>query len=252
MIPLREAGYDQLAEIAQDRVHRLALGRTCGWQLLRDVPGSNIRQDGQIANIAKVIGHPVDRLVAEPPEFFGGQRARLLTAAPVITAAPSAEIDDDGHDQNDEIDPGERVARVDHPRVNDGGQRQKDEAQQRDQEAMVGALQKTGEEKQKHQSDARKKRDQDHEKAHGRKVLKRLSHWTMEGISGDRRETGGSLAIACVGLYGTTAYAVSRHKNEIGIRMALGAERRRIIWMVLREVLALAAVGLGVGLVCAW
>src|SRR6185312_9670995 len=55
MIPLREAGYDQLAEIAQDRVHRLALGRTCGWQLLRDVPGSNIRQDGQIANIAKVI-----------------------------------------------------------------------------------------------------------------------------------------------------------------------------------------------------
>jgi macrolide transport system ATP-binding/permease protein len=61
-----------------------------------------------------------------------------------------------------------------------------------------------------------------------------------------------ALMIACVGLYGTMAYAVSRRTNEIGIRMALGADRRRIIWMVLREVLVLAAVGLTVGLVCAW
>jgi macrolide transport system ATP-binding/permease protein len=61
-----------------------------------------------------------------------------------------------------------------------------------------------------------------------------------------------ALLIACVGLYGTMAYAVSRRTNEIGIRMALGAGRRRIIWMVLREVLVLAAVGLTVGLVCAW
>lgn len=61
-----------------------------------------------------------------------------------------------------------------------------------------------------------------------------------------------ALTIACVGLYGSMAYAVSRRTNEIGIRMALGAERRRIIWMVLREVLALAAAGLGIGLICAW
>jgi ABC-type lipoprotein release transport system permease subunit len=63
---------------------------------------------------------------------------------------------------------------------------------------------------------------------------------------------GLALTIACVGLYGTMAYAVSRRTNEIGIRMALGADRLRIIWMVLREVLALAALGLTAGLVCAW
>jgi predicted permease len=61
-----------------------------------------------------------------------------------------------------------------------------------------------------------------------------------------------ALAIACVGLYGSMAYAVSRRTNEIGIRVALGAERRRIVWMVLREALVLAATGLIIGLVCAW
>ncbi|HLJ17292.1 MAG TPA: ABC transporter permease [Bryobacteraceae bacterium] len=60
-----------------------------------------------------------------------------------------------------------------------------------------------------------------------------------------------ALLIACVGLYGTTAYAVARRTNEIGIRMALGAQRQRIVWMVLREVLTLATTGLAVGLICA-
>ena len=57
-----------------------------------------------------------------------------------------------------------------------------------------------------------------------------------------------ALAIACVGLYGTVAFNVSRRTNEIGIRMTLGAQRRRIVWMVLREVLVMTAVGLAIGI----
>ena len=48
------------------------------------------------------------------------------------------------------------------------------------------------------------------------------------------------------------AYTVARRTNEIGIRMALGAERRKIVWMVLREVLALGTAGLALGLAIAW
>ncbi len=61
-----------------------------------------------------------------------------------------------------------------------------------------------------------------------------------------------ALAIASMGLYGTMAYAVARRTNEIGIRMALGAERGRIIRMVLREVFALTTAGLAIGLAVAW
>jgi len=55
-----------------------------------------------------------------------------------------------------------------------------------------------------------------------------------------------ALLIACVGLYGTISYTVARRTVEIGIRMALGAQRGPIVWMVLRQVIVLAAVGLAI------
>jgi macrolide transport system ATP-binding/permease protein len=61
-----------------------------------------------------------------------------------------------------------------------------------------------------------------------------------------------AVLIACVGLYGTMAYTVARRTNEIGIRMALGAERRGLIWMVQRDVLVLAVAGLAIGLPVAY
>jgi predicted permease len=56
------------------------------------------------------------------------------------------------------------------------------------------------------------------------------------------------LLLSCVGLYGIMAHAVVRRTNEIGIRLALGAERGQITWMVLRESLVLVAIGLAVGI----
>ena len=55
-----------------------------------------------------------------------------------------------------------------------------------------------------------------------------------------------ALLTACVGLYGTMSYNVARQVGEIGIRMALGAQRGTVVWMVLRRVLLLAAVGLAI------
>jgi ABC-type antimicrobial peptide transport system permease subunit len=53
---------------------------------------------------------------------------------------------------------------------------------------------------------------------------------------------------ASTGLYGIMAYATSRRSNEIGIRMALGAERASVIWMVLRETLLVVIAGVSIGL----
>jgi ABC-type antimicrobial peptide transport system permease subunit len=60
-----------------------------------------------------------------------------------------------------------------------------------------------------------------------------------------------ALAIACVGLCGMISYDVVRRTGEIGIRMALGAQRGSVMRMVLREGLALAAGGLAIGMAAA-
>jgi len=59
-------------------------------------------------------------------------------------------------------------------------------------------------------------------------------------------------ALASIGLYGVMAFVVARRRKELGIRLALGASRGGVIWMVMREVLTLLAIGLVVGVPAAY
>jgi putative ABC transport system permease protein len=54
--------------------------------------------------------------------------------------------------------------------------------------------------------------------------------------------------LASIGLYGVMAFVVARRRKELGLRLALGAEPSEVVWIVMKEVLILAAVGFGVGI----
>ena len=82
----------------------------------------------------------------------------------------------------------------------------------------------------------------------------------MRGQTADRRYTTSLLALfatfgvvlAGIGVYGVVSYVVAQRTNEIGLRMALGAERSDVLWMVIRQALWMAVVGAITGLAGAW
>jgi putative ABC transport system permease protein len=82
----------------------------------------------------------------------------------------------------------------------------------------------------------------------------------MHGQTADRRYTTGLLALfavfgvvlAGIGVYGVVSYVVAQRTGEIGLRMALGARRSDVLWMVIEQGLAMAAGGAVVGLLGAW
>jgi ABC-type antimicrobial peptide transport system permease subunit len=61
-----------------------------------------------------------------------------------------------------------------------------------------------------------------------------------------------ALALICIGLYGLMAFTVARRTPEIGIRMALGATRSDVRWLVGRDAFAIVLLGLATGLPAAW
>ncbi|MGA8028557.1 MAG: ABC transporter permease [Bryobacteraceae bacterium] len=60
-----------------------------------------------------------------------------------------------------------------------------------------------------------------------------------------------ALGLASIGLYGILAYSVNQRRREIGVRMAMGAARQNVLWLILREGMSLVVVGVGIGFAAA-
>jgi len=90
-------------------------------------------------------------------------------------------------------------------------------------------------------------------------TVRSMEEWVSRSTSGRRFDGvlftafgGLALLLAAAGLYGTLLYTVGQRRRELGIRMAMGAARRRVERQVVSQGLILAIVGCGVGVAGAW
>jgi ABC-type antimicrobial peptide transport system permease subunit len=81
---------------------------------------------------------------------------------------------------------------------------------------------------------------------YGRSVARTSFTLTMLALAGSM-----ALALSIIGIYGVISYSVSQRTREIGIRLALGAQRSSLRWMFVRSALILTAIGMAIGLAAA-